>query len=49
MLFSAHPRTQYRKAPAPEVTCQLRLPTILSINTVEPADFHEPLRAAPPK
>ena len=44
MLFSAHPRTQYRKAPAHEVICQLRFPTILSINTVEPADFQEAIR-----
>ena len=49
MLFSAHPRTQYRKAPAHEVICQLRFPTILSINTVEPADFQEAIRAECPK
>ena len=39
MLFSSHPRTHYRNAPVHEVICQLRFPTILSINTVEPADF----------
>ena len=49
MLFSAHPRTQYRKAPAHEVICQLRFPTILSINTVEPAGFQEAIRAEFPK
>ena len=49
MLFSAHPRAQYRKAPAHEVICQLRFPTILSINTVEPADFQEAIRAEIPK
>ena len=49
MLFSAHPRVQYRKAPAHEVICQLRFPTILSINTVEPADFQEAIRAEFPK
>ena len=49
MLFSAHPRAQYRKAPAHEVICQLRFPTILSINTVEPADFQEAIRAEFPK
>ena len=49
MLFSAHPRAQYRKAPAHEVICQLRSPTILSINTVEPADFQEAIRAEFPK
>lgn len=45
MLFSGRPRTQYRNAPAHEVICQLRFPTILSINTVEPADFQEAIRA----
>ena len=45
MLFSGHPRTQYRNAPAHEVICQLRFPTILSINTTEPADFQEAIRA----
>ena len=49
MLFSAHTRAQYRKAPAHEVICQLRFPTILSINTVEPADFQEAIRAEFPK
>ena len=49
MLFSAHPRAQYRKAPAHEVICQLRFPTILSIHTVEPADFQEAIRAEFPK
>ena len=45
MLFSSHPRTHYRNAPVHEVICQLRFPTILSINTVEPADFQEAIRA----
>ena len=45
MLFSGRPRTQYRNAPAHEVICQLRFPTILTINTVEPADFQEAIRA----
>ena len=45
MLFSGHPRTQYRNAPTHEVICQLRFPTILSINTTEPADFQEAIRA----
>jgi len=44
MLFSAHPRTHYNNAPAHEVICQLRFPTILSINNVEPADFQEAIR-----
>ena len=45
MLFSDRPRTIYPNAPAHEVICQLRFPTILSINTVEPADFQETIRA----
>lgn len=45
MLFSGHPRTHYNKAPAHEVICQLRFPTILSINTSEPADFQEAIRS----
>lgn len=44
MLFSDHPRTVYRNPPAHEVICQLRFPTILSINNVEPADFQEEIR-----
>ena len=44
MLFSGRPRTQYRNAPAHEVICQLRFPTILTINNVEPADFQEAIR-----
>ena len=44
MLFSDHPRTHYRNAPAREVICQLRFPSILTINTVEPADFQEAIR-----
>ena len=41
MLFSDRPRTHYEKTLAHEVICQLRFPTILSINNVEPADFQE--------
>ena len=39
MLFSDRPRTHYPNAPVHEVICQLRFPTILTINNVEPADF----------
>ena len=39
MLFSDRPRTLYRNRPAHEVICQLRFPSILSINQVEPAEF----------
>lgn len=49
MLFSAHPRTHYNNAPAHEVICQLRFPTILSINNVEPADFQEAIRGEFPQ
>ena len=49
MLFSDHPRTHYRNAPAHEVICQLRFPSILTINTVEPADFQEAIRAEFPQ
>ena len=49
MLFSSHPRTQYRSAPVHEVICQLRFPTILSINSTEPADFQEAIRAEFPQ
>ena len=44
MLFSDRPRTRYNNAPAHEVICQLRFPTILSINNTEPADFQEAIR-----
>ncbi len=49
MLFSGHPRTHYRNAPAHEVICQLRFPTILSINNAEPADLQEAIRDAFPQ
>ena len=49
MLFSSHPRCHYRNAPAHEVICQLRFPTILTINNVEPADFQEAIRAEFPQ
>lgn len=45
MLFSDRPRTHYQNAPAHEVICQLRFPTILTIDTVEPAAFQEAIRA----
>lgn len=49
MLFSGQPRTHYQNAPAHEVICQLRFPTILSINSTEPADFQEMIRDAFPQ
>lgn len=44
MLFSDRPRTHYPQSPIHEVICQLRFPTILSINNAEPADFQEQIR-----
>jgi len=49
MLFSDRPRHHYRSTLAHEVICQLRFPTILSINTTEPADFQEAIRAEFPR
>ena len=44
MLFSDRPRVHYENAVAHEVICQLRFPTILSINSTEPAEFQEAIR-----
>ena len=49
MLFSDRPRAHYNNAPVHEVICQLRFPTILSINATEPADFQEMIRSDFPK
>ncbi|MDD3347158.1 TIGR04255 family protein [Oscillibacter sp.] len=49
MLFSNQPRAHYAHAPIHEVICQLRFPTILAINNVEPADFQEAVREAFPQ
>ena len=49
MLSSDRPRTLYRNRPAHEVICQLRFPSILSINQVEPAEFQEDIRDAFPQ
>lgn len=49
MLFSDRPRSHYANAPVHEVICQLRFPTILTINSVEPADFQESIRAEFPQ
>ena len=48
-MFSTEPRVTYRKNQLGEVICQLRFPTILSINTTEPADFQEMIRSDFPK
>lgn len=50
MLFAEHDtRYLYTRSPLAEVICQLRFPTILSINNVEPADFQETIRDAFPQ
>ena len=49
MLFSEYDRYQYAKSPLVEVVCQLRFPTILSINNMEPADFQDTIRETFPQ
>lgn len=49
MLLSDRPRTPYEKPIAHEVICQLRFPTILSINSTDPAEFQEQIRGAFPQ
>ncbi len=49
MLFSGRQRQEYRNAPAHEVICQLRFPTILTINQTEPSKFQEAIRAEFPQ
>lgn len=44
MLFSDLGRHDYARSPLIEVICQLRFPTILSINTREPAELQEAIR-----
>ena len=49
MLSDNRPRVRYQNVPAHEVICQLRFPSILTINNEEPADFQEEIRAAFPQ
>ncbi|MCI8477923.1 MAG: TIGR04255 family protein [Oscillospiraceae bacterium] len=49
MLFSEYERCSYAHSPLMEVICQLRFPTILSINAQEPAAFQEAVRRAFPR
>ena len=44
MISSDNRRYAYGKSQLIEVICQLRFPTILSIDTREPADFQETAR-----
>ena len=48
-MFSNDERVIYAKRQLVEVICQLRFPTILSIDTREPADFQETVREAFPR
>ena len=49
MLFAEYQRYQYARSPLIEVICQLRFPTILTINNGEPADFQEAIRQEFPR
>ena len=49
MLFSDAARCRYDRPVTHEVICQLRFPTILSIDKNEPADFQEKIRARFPR
>ena len=49
MLRSNHPREHFNTPQLREVICQLRFPAILSIDTKEPADFQEAIRAVFPR
>ena len=43
-LFPPAPRVLYRKAPLVQVTCQLRFPALLRLESDLPADFQELIR-----
>lgn len=49
MLFSDYERYTYARSPLVETVCQLRFPTILSIDAKEPADFQEAIRREFPR
>ncbi len=49
MISSDNRRYAYGKNQLIEVICQLRFPTILSIDTREPADFQDTIRSAFPR
>lgn len=48
-MFRDCERVHYEKAPVLETVCQLRFPTILSINSQEPAAFQERIRRDYPR
>ena len=43
-LFPPSPRVIYSKAPLVQVICQLRFPTLLSIESQPPVEFQERIR-----
>lgn len=49
MLFSDYERYTYARTPLVETICQLRFPTILSIDAKEPAEFQEAIRREFPR
>ncbi|MBR2132417.1 MAG: TIGR04255 family protein [Oscillospiraceae bacterium] len=49
MLYSNLPRTHFARPQLAEVICQLRFSPILSIDTNEPAEFQEAIRAMFPR
>ena len=49
MLRSNHPREHFNASQLREVICQIRFPSILSIDTREPADFQEAVRDVFPR
>lgn len=49
MLFEDNSRWSYANSQLREVICQLRFPTILSINEKAPADFQDAIRDAYPR
>jgi len=48
-MFSLEDRCIYRRSPLVEVICQLRFPTILTIDSQAPAQFQEAIRADYPQ
>ena len=49
MLRSNHPREHFNTPQLREVICQIRFPSILSIDAKEPADFQEAIRSVFPR
>lgn len=49
MLYTDNPCPHFEKTQLVEVICQLRFPTILSINSKDPADFQDAIRSMFPR